>query len=708
MNNKKIEILIKAKDDASETLRRVGGSVDTADRSVGGFSSSLSKLKNLALGLGLAGLGYKFVSFAKDAVMAAGDYEQALNMFQAVSGATAREMAVVAERAQELGNDIALPGVSAKDAALSMLELSKAGLSVNDTLSASKGVMALAKAGQLDTAAAAEIAANALNAFKMKGDEATRVADILAAAANASSADVGDLAYGLQMASASAAAMKVPLDETVGLLAALSNNGLKGSDAGTSLKTMFMSLTPTTKKAKEAMRELNLDFFDAKGNFVGMREVVKQLEKGTAKLTDEQKAYYLETIFGSDAVRAANILLKEGVAGYDKMTTAVNRAGAATELAAAQNKGFKGSLDALGSSIDTLGITVGGKVLPKLTGFVDHLTRGVNAVTDSLSDMGGEITETTRKSDTFSERIAVNRHEMGLLELAHSRLSYAKQDVSRAEERLQAVEAQAPALQKAVASARELVGQRQRELNDAIQQYGPKSDEAWQATLRLEEAQGRLNGQLRESANNTLTVTTAKGRLRDANWELADATSSLNDLSMGLANKTLPGLVRSMQGVEVQAVRSAGQIQGALNVTEGAQFRLNGKIGELQSTSSQVTQKIMGNFGQIQSEANTVIQKLNQMPAQSGGLRVTHRAKGGPVTAGQAYAVGDNPDGSWNRTTELFVPRQSGTIIPANEVQRALKHDGNKGVTINQTNNIFNQVDLDLANREMGWRLASA
>lgn len=77
------------------------------------------------------------------------------------------------------------------------------------------------------------------------------------------------------------------------------------------------------------------------------------------------------------------------------------------------------------------------------------------------------------------------------------------------------------------------------------------------------------------------------------------------------------------------------------------------------------------------------------------------RASGGPVRAGELYAVGDNPDGSWNRTTELFVPNQSGTIIPSKTLQ-GMTGGGN----ITQNNNIYNEVDMDRAMRDLAWRIA--
>ena len=391
MSNK-INIVITAEDKARGPIRGVADEMDSASSKAGKFRDSLaSTAKVAALATGAAG-----VLAAKFALNSAADYEQSLNIFKSVSSATNEQMLMVASTARALGKDMSLPGVSAKDASLAMVELAKAGLSVNDTLSASKGVLSLAKAGQLDTAAAAEFSANGLHAFNIVGKEASGIAGLLAAAANASSADVSDLAYSLQMSSANAAAVKVPVQDLTAAIGEMANNGIKGSDAGTSLKTMFMSLIPTTDKAKASFKKLNLDFYDAKGNFVGLRDMIRQLEEGTEDLTDEQKALHIEQIFGSDASRAANILLKEGVKGYDEMSKAVNRQGAATELAAAQNAGFKGALDGLKSSLETVAIDMGMKVIPLATQLANRISSKVEPAFEALVKVGRSVRDFLR------------------------------------------------------------------------------------------------------------------------------------------------------------------------------------------------------------------------------------------------------------------------------------------------------------------------
>lgn len=356
-----IQIIIKARDQATQEMDRVSAASGKLKKNLEPVGSAMKLVGAGALAAGVA------------SVKMAGDYEQGLNIFKSVSGATAQQMAMVAAKARELGQDASLPGVSARDAANAMTELSKAGLSVNDTLAASKGVMSLAKAGQIDVADAATIAAQALNAFKLKGSDAGKVADVLANGANASATDIRGLSLGLQQSAAVASQFGVSLEDTVTTLGLFANRGMQGSDAGTSLKTMLISLANPSKKAANLMHQLGINAYDASGKFVGMRQLAQNLQNGLKGLSEEQKQQALATIFGTDAFRAAAFLADSAGKSYDDMSKAVGRSGAAMDLAKAQNSGFNGALDNLKSTLETVGTDIGMKLLPPLTKIIKEL-----------------------------------------------------------------------------------------------------------------------------------------------------------------------------------------------------------------------------------------------------------------------------------------------------------------------------------------------
>ena len=373
-----IKAVITAEDRASATLQKFGNTVQAqegkAKKSFSGIAASASAL------VGTAVVFQQIKKFTVDAITAFADFESNLGLLQSVTESTNSQLQTMKDLAITLGNDLTLPGVSAADAALAMIELGKAGLGVNDVIGAAKGVLQGAKAGNIDFSKSALLVATSLQAFKLRGDKATKVADLFAAAANASAVEVEDVGLALQQTASSAHQLGVPLDATVALIAELGNQGIRGSDAGTSLKTMFQRLVPHTKKAKEAMKELGIDMFDVNGKFIGIRPAIDKLSKATKGLSQEQKQQALYAIFGSDAIRAANIITAEGTKGFDKMTKAVNREGAAADLAASRNRGIKGSLDALKSSFETIQLKVGEFLSKALKPLVDILSKNLSAV----------------------------------------------------------------------------------------------------------------------------------------------------------------------------------------------------------------------------------------------------------------------------------------------------------------------------------------
>lgn len=405
-----------------------------AEKSVQGLAD---KLRGIGGAMSLA-ITTPLVGIATAAGMATAEFEQSMNTMQVVSGATAQEMAALQQEALRLGAETSF---SAGEAAQGMLELAKAGLSTEQVMAAIGGTLDLAAAGGLGVGQAAEIAANAVNTFGLEASDTTRVADMLAAAANASSVEVTDMAQGMQMAGAVFAANKVPVEDLSTAIALLGNNGIQGSDAGTSLKTMLMRLTAPTDDAAAVMRNLGIEVYNADGTMrefpdilasmeqamfgVNQRTVTtsnltadqaermdylkKTIEKTERKLadyasglagvaqseedkvvavdrlnrelaaargefealagvggttqtvmqqlTEEERNMALTTLFGADAIRAANVLLAEGATGYSDMKAQVIEAGAAGEVADSKLKGLAGAIEYAKGSIESALIT---------------------------------------------------------------------------------------------------------------------------------------------------------------------------------------------------------------------------------------------------------------------------------------------------------------------------------------------------------------
>jgi len=321
------------------------------------------------------GVTAPLAGIATAAINSAADFEQSLNVMAQVSGATADQMATLQAQALEMG---AVTSFSAGEAAQAQLELAKAGLSVNDIISATPGVLSMAAAGGMGLAESAEIAANAMNAFNLPASEMPQIANMLAAAANASSVDISDLAAAMKMSGAVFASNKQPMDDMVTALAMLGNAGLKGSDAGTSLKTMMLSLAAPTDAALKSLTEMNVAVYDSSGNMRGFSDILNDLSLATSKMNDEQRNVTLSTIFGSDAIRAASILTRDYSSSWDAMSDALGNGSAAADVANARMKGIGGAVEYLKGSIDSFLI---GAALPYLASIGEMIRTGADLIT---------------------------------------------------------------------------------------------------------------------------------------------------------------------------------------------------------------------------------------------------------------------------------------------------------------------------------------
>lgn len=204
----------------------------------------------------------------------------------------------------------------------------------------------------------------------------------------------------------------------------------------------------------------------------------------------------------------------------------------------------------------------------------------------------------------------------------------------------------------------------QRSYNDAVKEYGPKSLEAREASYNLEEANRRL-----QDANEK--VAEAQGKVNDVEGILVENTANVLNAIQLRADK-----YNDVIGTVSNAINAVAQLdQVTLNVVG----TVNGRLQNAANTAQNAANTVQRNFnsiqiggGNIQGSAGTGLQ---------GG-----RAAGGPVSAGRIYPVGENPDGSFNKTTELFVPSSSGTVVNAEDTRKLLSQvGGGSNISINFT-----------------------
>lgn len=311
------------------------------------------------------GLTVPIVAAGGAAISVAASFDDAMSQVQGALGDASADTEGLRQLALQLGSDTVF---SATEAAQAMVELAKGGLTEADikggALAAS---MDLAAAGQLNLADAAETTVQMMGSFGLGAADATRIANALAGAANASSADVSDLTQAMSQCSAQASLAGWSLEDTAAALALFADHGVKGSDAGTSLKTMLQRLSAPTDQAADAMEAYGLEVRDSNGKMKDITGIADELTGKLGTLSDAERDAALQTIFGSDASRAAAILMQSGSEGLQKYIAATNDATAAETMANAQKGELSWALENMGGAIESASIAFGSALAPAIT-----------------------------------------------------------------------------------------------------------------------------------------------------------------------------------------------------------------------------------------------------------------------------------------------------------------------------------------------------
>lgn len=326
-----------------------------------------------ALGEGITELGSSMTLGLTVPIVAAGGaatsmaagFDDAMSQVQGALGGASTDMDGLRDLALQLGADTVF---SATESAQAMVELAKGGLTEaqikGGALAAS---MDLAAAGQLNLADAAATTVQMMGSFGLGAGDATRIAGALAGAANASSADVSDLTQAMSQCSAQAALAGWSLEDTAAALALFADHGVKGSDAGTSLKTMLQRLAAPTDQAAEAIAAYGLNIRDSNGKMKDISGIADELTGKLGGLSDAERDAALQTIFGSDASRAAAILMQSGSEGLAKYIAATNDATAAETMANAQKGELSWALENMGGAVESAAIAFGTALAPAIT-----------------------------------------------------------------------------------------------------------------------------------------------------------------------------------------------------------------------------------------------------------------------------------------------------------------------------------------------------
>jgi TP901 family phage tail tape measure protein len=384
-------IVVRLKAEVSDFKSKMGeaskATSDVASGVSGYVQSNKDAINDLSNQVGIAGIS--LTGIATLAVAKFAEFDQGMSAVAATGDDAKQSIDALRAAALDAG---AKTVYSATEAAGAIENLEKAGVSAKDILGGGlKGALNLAAAGAISVESAAEDTATALSVFGLSGTKATHVADLFAAGAGKAQGGVDDLAQAMNQSALVAKSTGLTIEETTAALAEFAHAGLIGSDAGTSFKTMLQRLTPQSDQAQQAMDKLGISAYDSQGKFIGLAKFAGVLTNALKDKSDEDRNSALATIFGSDAVRAANILYTEGEKGIRDWTAAVDDQGYAATTAATRLDNLKGDLEQLSGALDTALIQSGEGANGALRGLV----QGVTDVVNKFAALDPEIQKST-------------------------------------------------------------------------------------------------------------------------------------------------------------------------------------------------------------------------------------------------------------------------------------------------------------------------
>jgi TP901 family phage tail tape measure protein len=326
----------------------------------------------LAVGAGLAG-----------AVKSAADFDTALRKASSIAGASATEFEAMKAAALDMG---ATTSKSAKEVANAMTELAAKGFDANQTIAAMPGIIKAAEASGEDLALVSDTITSALNAFRMEASEAGKVADIMSMAANKSAAGIGDMQYAFKYAAPAAAQLGISIEELAAATGIMANAGIKGEQAGTTLRMSMLRLVKPPKQARKALDQLGIAVTDQNGKFKSLQTLIGELSAGMEGMTEAQKTATIGAIFGTEAMSGMMTLIGQGPAALGEFTKALEESeGMAAKTAEQMKAGIGGALERLKGAIESLVISIGDQLVPYVIKLADFLAKVANKF-NGLSD----------------------------------------------------------------------------------------------------------------------------------------------------------------------------------------------------------------------------------------------------------------------------------------------------------------------------------
>ena len=359
---------------------QAGDNLEAFGTKVSNISSKIDNLGNTLT----TSLTLPVLAVGTAAVTVGNDFEAQMSRVQAITGATKEELELLTNQAIDLGAETSF---SATEAAAGMENLASAGFTTNEIMEAMPGLLDLAASSGAELATASEIAASAIRGFGLEASQSSHVADVFAEASARTNAQVEDMGEAMKYVAPVAKTVGLSIEETAAAIGIMSDAGIKGSQAGTTLRSGLVRIVKPTKMVKEAMEQLDVEFYNSDGTMKSLAQIIDTLQKSTAGLTDEVKNQALAQIFGTEALSGMLSLVNRGSKELSDITKSFEDCdGAAEEMANVMLDNAKGALESLSGSLESAGIAIQKALAPE----IKDLAKWIQDLVDDFNDLSDE------------------------------------------------------------------------------------------------------------------------------------------------------------------------------------------------------------------------------------------------------------------------------------------------------------------------------
>lgn len=364
----------------------------------------------------MAGFANAVVGFGKDVIQTGMGFDRQMSAVQAVLGTTEGTMENM-ERLRTFALKQARDSIfTAEQTGQAYYYMGMAGWKTEQMMAGLPGIMALAAASGEDLGRVSDIVTDSITAFGMTADDVTGYVDVLAATVTNSNTDVQQLGNAFKYAGSVAGGLGADVDDVALSLGLMANAGVKSSQAGTSMRSMFTRLANDTSDARKTMEKLGTTIFDSEGNMRDWGDIITEARAGWKGLTKEQQAQYATTIAGQRGMTGFMAIMNATDEEFIKLERSIAEAnGTAQEMADTKLDNLWGDTVKFNSALDVLKVAIYDDVKGPMRELVQYGTGALDRITTVINEQGlaGGIRQLGFEITGFSKKLAPVLESLG-------------------------------------------------------------------------------------------------------------------------------------------------------------------------------------------------------------------------------------------------------------------------------------------------------